>query len=265
MTQWLDYEDAYGPPHAVSGRVKVLRKVHSPQLHNRRDLLVYLPPSIERGGADYPVLYMQDGQNLFDPATSFAGDWALDRTMDAAARDGTEAIIVAIPNMGESRIDEYSPFHDPKLGGGKGDAYIAFVAETVKPLIDRDFPTRPAPAATGLGGSSMGGLISLYGFFERPDTFNLCLAMSPSLWFASRAVLERVRTLDRPHGRIYLDIGIRENRTAIADTRRLRDLLIDVGYRPGHDLTFVLDRHGRHHEQDWGRRFAGALRFLWRE
>ena len=261
MTQWLDYADAYGPTHTVSGTVKVLRQVASPQLDNRRDLLVYLPPAWE-GGGDFPVVYMHDGQNLFDRSTSYAGEWEVDKRLDAAAGEGLEVIVVGIPNMGAARLDEYSPFPDPKHGGGRGDAYLDFLVETVKPLVERDFPVRHGVANTGIAGSSMGGLISLHGFFQRPETFGFACAMSPSLWFGGRAIFEQVAALEAPHGRLYIDIGTRENPAAVADARRLLDKLVRHGYRRGRDLRFVLDRDGRHHEEDWGKRLRIALEFL---
>jgi predicted alpha/beta superfamily hydrolase len=247
----------------VTGTVKVLRQVPSPQLHNRRDLLVYLPPAWDRGDP-FPVAFMHDGQNLFDQTTSFAGEWAVDKTLDEAAAHGLEVIIVGIPNMGAARIEEYSPFTDRRHGGGKGDAYLDFISETVKPLIEREFPVLAGAANTGIAGSSMGGLISLYGFLRRPDVFGFASAMSPSLWFGTRAIFEEIDALHAPHGRLYLDIGTRENAPAVADARRLRDELLRKGYRRGRDLRFVLDRGGRHHEQDWGRRLRVALEFLLR-
>lgn len=261
MNQWLDYAAAYDGAHTVAGTVKVLRHVPSPQLHNQRDLLVYLPPDWQRG-ADFPVVYMHDGQNLFDRATSYAGEWAVDKTLDAAAAEGLEVIVVGIPNMGAARIDEYSPFQDPKHGGGRGDDYLDFVADSVKPIIERDFPVRPGVEHTGIAGSSMGGLISLYGFLRRPESFGFACAMSPSLWFGGRRIFDEVATLTAPHGRLYLDIGTRESPAAVQDARRLLDELLRKGYRRNRDLRFILDRGGRHREDDWGRRLREALEFL---
>ena len=151
--------------------LEILPNLYSPQLDNRRDVLVHLPPSYQQSDRTYPVLYMHDGQNLFDPATSYAGDWRLGKVMAAAARQGVEAIVVGIPNMGPQRLAEYSPFVDPVAGGGAGDRYLDFLVETVKPAIDRRFRSRPERAHTGIAGSSMGGLLSLYGFFRRASTF----------------------------------------------------------------------------------------------
>ena len=243
-------------------RLEVLRDVYSPQLDNRRDLLVYLPPSYSESDRTYPVLYMQDGQNLFDPASSYAGDWKLGKVMASAARRGHEAIVVGIPHMGIRRLHEYSPFVDPEQGGGAGEQYLDFLTETVKPAIDRRFRTNPDPAATGIAGSSMGGLLSLYGFFRSNPVFGYAGFLSPSLWFAGEAIFPAIESADHRPGRLYLDIGSSEGPEHVARTRRMRDLLRAKGYQLGRDLRWLESRSGRHDEASWGRRFARALPFL---
>jgi hypothetical protein len=150
----------------IVGHVRVLPDVRSPQLRNTRDIQVYLPPSYKASGRQYPVIYMHDGQNLFDPELSFAGEWGVDETMERLAPEGFEAIVVAIPNMAGERSHEYSPWVDPRVGGGKGDAYLDFIVDTLKPQIDRRFRTERGRQHTGIVGSSMGGLISLYARFS---------------------------------------------------------------------------------------------------
>ena len=161
------------------GNVRRLGQVHSPELGNHRDIHVYLPPSYANSGRHYPVVYMHDGQNLFDHAMSFAGEWGVDETLERIAHEGVEAIVVGVPNMGAARTNEYSPYRDDRLGGGHGDAYVRFLTDTLKPLVDQQFRTRREPEHTGLAGSSMGGLISLYGFLRRPDVFGFAGVMSP--------------------------------------------------------------------------------------
>src|SRR2546423_11474896 len=150
MQAWEPFRGA-----TVVGDVRVLRGVANPPLGNARDLYVCLPPSHARGRRRYPVVYMQDGQNLFDEETSYAGEWRVDETMAALAADGIDAIVVGIPNAGDDRFAEYS------VARGRGAEYLDFLAETVKPLVDAQFHTAPAREATGLGGSSLGALISL--------------------------------------------------------------------------------------------------------
>jgi predicted alpha/beta superfamily hydrolase len=231
-------------------------------LGNSRNILVYLPPNYEKGDRRYPVIYMQDGQNLFDPATSFAGDWGLLDGLDSMARRASVPIVVAIPNMGEERIAEYSPFVDSEAGGGKAEDYLDFLLDTLKPRIDREFRTLPERAATGIGGSSMGGLLSLYGFFARPDAFGFCAGLSPSLWFADRAIFPFVEAAPFTPGRIYLDIGTEEGSASLINARRMRELLLARGYREGIDVRWVEDAGAGHNEAAWGRRFTAAIPFL---
>jgi predicted alpha/beta superfamily hydrolase len=244
---------------ARKGRLVVLPSVHSPQLDNRRDLYVHVPAAPARGDARYPVIYMQDGQNLFDPAQSFAGTWGVDEALSWASRRGLDAIVVGIPNMGAARIAEYDPFAEA------GERYLDFLTHTVKPLVDAEFPTLPDRTHTGIAGSSMGGLISLYAFFKYPEVFGFVAALSPSLWFADGALLDLVARAPRVRGRLYLDVGMREGEQTVALGRRLRDLLRAKGYAPRRDFRWVEDKAGMHHESAWGRRFRQALPFLLRE
>ncbi len=235
--------------------LEVLEAVHSPELGNERDVVVYLPPSYRRSRQTYPVIYMHDGQNLFDPATSFAGEWGVGRAMRSAARRGLEAIVVGVPNMGAERIEEYSPFH-------RGPAYAAFLADTLKPAVDERFRTRPSPEDTVIAGSSMGGLISLWALFRHQETFGAAGVLSPSLWFADGGIFSEVDRFPFVPARIYLDIGAQEGAEHVANARRMRDLLLMKGYRSGRDLRWLESRGGRHDERSWGRRFARALPFF---
>jgi len=273
---WRDYRELKrGIFHTVSGEVRLLNEIYSPQLHNRREILVYLPPSYASGNHYYPVIYMHDGQNLFDEATSFAGEWGVDETLNALSQEGIEAIVVGIPNLGVERTKEYSPFVDRRHGGGLGDLYVDFIADTLKPLIDSAFRTRPERETTGIFGSSMGGLISLYAFFYSPQTFGFVGAMSPSFWFAGGAILPYIRSARPNPGRVYLDMGEKEQPAAarrwwqipLLDHLRKNDCekVVSLLGRKGCDeehLRFVVDPTGEHNEAAWRRRLPDALRFL---
>ena len=263
MAEWKDYPaEAGGAAHTVVGSIRVLERLRSPQLRNERDILVYLPPSYATSARRYPVIYMHDGQNLFDAGTSFAGEWAVDQTLEAASEDGLEAIVVGIPNQGPDRVHEYSPFRDPQRGGGKGARYMRFIIDTIKPIIDADFRTSPGREHTGIAGSSLGGLISLYGFFRHHDVFGFAGIMSPALWFANGAVLPWIARQPFVGGRVYIDIGMREGDRVVADLKRLRDMLQAKGYRHLHDLLCVFDTAGDHSERAWARRLRRKLHFL---
>ncbi len=274
---WRDYRDLYPDgPHTVKGTVKVLQGIESPQLGNRRDLLVYLPPSYGESARRYPVLYMHDGQNIFDSATSYAGEWYVDETMEALATEGIEAIVVGIPNIGERRFNEYIPFPAPDLEDAQGEQYVAFIADTIKPIIDRDFRTRPEREATGVMGSSLGGLISLYAFFRRSEVFGLAGVVSPALRWGKRGIFPFVKGSAFVPGRVYMDVGKAEGvglvdkrkaqrsfaHNYVLQVRKMNDLLRKKGYQPGENLLYVEEEGGIHHESTWARRLPAALRFL---
>ncbi|MGE0439261.1 MAG: alpha/beta hydrolase [Gemmatimonadales bacterium] len=259
-TTWEPY------PNETGGAVRLLvrHRVLSPELRNFRDVIVALPPDYDETDRRYPVVYMQDGQNLFDPATAYAGDWRLTATLSDLGERGFEAIVVGIPNAGVHRLREYSPFADRRRGGGQGDRYVRFITDTLKPMVDRAFRTDPSRAATSIAGSSMGGLISLYALFRRSDVFGAAAALSPSLWFANRAIMTWLAEIRhyRP-GRLYVDIGLDEPDSAVADVRALRTLLTGLRPRAGvFEFDFVEDEAGAHDEATWGRRVTRALPFL---
>lgn len=285
MTAWREYEAVYGRNHTVTGRVVVWPQLDSPQLGGARDILVYLPPSLAAawregdapaaGARRYPTLYFNDGENVFDERTAYVREeWQADETLELLAKEGREAIAVAIPNGREARMDEYNPWRSTlpwktlpawakrREMGGKGDAYLSFVVDTIKPLIDREFPTVVDPAATGIIGSSMGGLISIYALIARPEAFGLAGVVSPSLPWSDYRILEAIREHPPRGARIYIDIGGREGRGMTADTRRLRDLLVTVGFVEGENLLYVEEHYGIHRESAWARRLPDALRFL---
>lgn len=272
-TVWQSYTALRHPhEHTVRGDLLVQSAVYSPHLNNERDILVWLPDSYERSARRYPVIYMQDGQNLFDAHTSFAGEWRVDETMLALAHEGFEAIIVGIPNNAD-RMAEYSPYADFRFGGhsGKGDAYLQFITQTLKPMIDHDFRTRPGRSATGIAGSSMGGLISLYAFLAYNHTFGFCAAMSPSYWFASGSIFKTIYDQHTISGRLHLDVGTDEGRRTagtrnpyVEGMRRVRDALVQNGFVLADSLHYVEELHGEHNEAAWARRLPDALRFLLR-
>lgn len=278
MSPWEAYDR---PGHTVVGDLRVYPQLSSPQLDRTRDVLVWLPPSYAGGERRYPVLYMHDGQNLFDAVTSYVGEWEVDETMMALSGEGVEAIIVGIPNGEEQRVHEYNPYPNSEVPilDGRGEDYLRFVVETVKPLIDQTYRTQPDAAATGMAGSSMGGLISLYGFLRYPTVFGLCGAFSTAYWFGDEGLLRTIPELADGHGRVYLDVGSKEghifqdpapwrpevwdaDRGYLDGVRRIHGALAAKGYRDGENLLYVEDEGAIHHEQDWARRLPAALRWL---
>jgi len=244
-------------------------EIRSPQFRNRRGVDIYLPDSYAEGRRRYPAVYMQDGQNLSDPSIAFGGNtWRLEDGLKWLAQRGVEPIVIGIHNT-EERLSEYSPFPDPRHGGGEGDRYVRFLIDTVKPRIDGAYRTKKDRDSTVIAGSSMGGLISLYAFFRRSETFGLCGAMSPAFWFGRAGLFDVVRKVPFVEGRIYLDTGTREigrlpfrranRRNSAGEMYRL---LRQRGYVDGVDLRYVVEKDGEHNEAAWGRRLPDALRFL---
>lgn len=264
VARWSDGKPA-SRPSTITGSVETIADVASPQLGNTRNLIVYLPPSYGAGDGRHPVLYMHDGQNLFDAATSFAGEWGADEAAEALAERGLEVIIVGIPNNAD-RMNEYGPFPDPKFNAaGKGEAYAAFIVDTVKPLIDERYRTLPDRSNTGIAGSSMGGLISLYTALAYPDTFGFAGVFSPSLFIGDGQIFQWVKENPNPDLRIYLDMGTREGmvslqdqaaaRGFVNDTMRMANLLVEQG----NEVMLHIDRGAAHNEAAWRERFPAAL------
>ncbi len=266
------WRDAAGErPHTLSGEIRYHHDVASWFLARPRDVIVYLPPGYGTGGDRYPVLYMQDGQNLMDAATSFLGiEWGMDEALEAGIPPGEiqPLILVGVYNTAD-RIAEYTPVADPAHGGGEADLYGRFLVEELKPMIDATYRTDPAPEATGLAGSSLGGLVSLYLGLTHPGTFTRLGVVSPSVWWANREILQEVAGRARTPARIWLDIGTAEGSTAaesrslVEAARDLRDALTAKGWLPGVDLDYFEAPGAHHDETAWAARAGNMLRFLY--
>jgi predicted alpha/beta superfamily hydrolase len=240
-------------------------QIWSPQLRNHRAIDVYLPQSYGTGRLRYPVVYVQDGQNLSDPFIAFGGQtWQVEGALERLRTRGIEPIVVGVHNAGEARLAEYSPFPDARHGGGAGPRYFRFLIDTLKPRIDAQYRTRRDRDNTTILGSSMGGLISLYAFFLRPSPFGRVGAMSPSLWFGQREILTFVERARYTRGRIYLDTGTAEGADTLRNARAMARLLRERGYRSRSTLRYVEANGHQHTERDWARRLPGALEFLLR-
>ncbi len=261
--------------------------IHETTIHElgdrRRTIRVLLPEGYDqRPSRRYPVLYMQDGHNLFDPlSATYGAHWRIGETMDAmaAAGDGRRAIIVGVDcsheREGLARLDEYSPWTNPDIGadlsrapagipaGGEGEAYLSFLSDSLMPWVNESYRTLPGRESTGIAGSSLGGLFSLYALYRRPELFALCGAFSSAFWFAKGELLAFLASAFRPDRSVYLDIGTKETsddskpgfaRRYLDDTLELRDWLLGRG-QPGESLLCVVDEGADHSERSWARRF----------
>ncbi len=253
--------------HTLTGNFRRHSNFHSNFLDQSRDVLVYLPPDYEDAARRFPVLYLNDGQNLFDATTAFNGvEWGVDETAQRLILSGRiePLIIVGIYNTGADRIDEYTPTVDSRQKrGGKANLYGRFLTEELKPFIDHRYRTLTGPEFTGLGGSSLGGLLTLYLGLKYPNVFSRLMAMSPSVWWDHWWILKFVQQLRaKPTTRIWLDIGTKEGKFTPGVVRQLRDLLLLRGWRLDADLKFMEIRGGQHTEAAWAKRVEPALRFL---
>lgn len=345
---WDDKPASY--PSTLSGNIEIIRDFDSGHLQ-ARDLYIFLPPGYETGNRRYPVLYMHDGQNIFDASES-GSEWRMDETALELIRKGEmkPVIIVGVANTPD-RIDEYTPTrqhwkyrldrvapptsegplanltgifetathdtlqvaarHDslfaiipgssqwqlqiqksdsvfflPGAGitarfygsagqpasyviatkppmGGKGDVYGRVLINRVKPYIDAHYRTRPEARYTGLGGSSLGGLISLHLGLEHPDIFGRLLVVSPSVWWDNRRILSEVQSLGTSTGqKIWLDIGTEEGPNALQNSRDLYFALLNKGWNK-HTISFHEAEGAAHNEAAWAKRVPGMLRFLY--
>jgi predicted alpha/beta superfamily hydrolase len=253
--------------HTLTGEFRTHERFRSSFLPHERTILVYLPPGYKpRAARRYPVLYLQDGQNVFDKATSIGEEWHVDETAQGLIEGGQvePLIIVAIYNTGEHRIDEYAPTKVADKGGGSADLYGRMLVEELKPLIDRKYKTLPSAASTALGGSSLGGLLTMHLGLKYPTAFNRLAVLSPSVWWDDRTIVREVQGLKAKLPlRIWLDAGTGEGPEVVADARSLRDALLAKGWVADHDLKYVEAEGAQHNEQSWGARIGEVLKFLY--
>jgi predicted alpha/beta superfamily hydrolase len=252
-------------PHTAGAGVSVLPAPFTiAGLGRERTIRLYLPPGYaSEPGKRYPVVYMHDGQNLFDDATSYAGEWGVDETLDEmAARQGLEAIVVGIDNGGEHRMQELNPFDHPRFGAGEAEAYLAFIAGTLKPWIDGHYRTLADPAHTAIIGSSMGGLVSDYAIRRYPEVFGRAGVMSPAYWTAEPAIYGYAAAHPlAPGARVYFSAGGQEGDEMVPAAERLHAIAAAQRPEPGAVTLHVLPE-AKHHESAWRVELPRVLAFL---
>jgi len=272
VARWADQT---GPSvqRTLIGNIRYIRNVNSRFVPRKRDLIVWLPPGYdENPRRRYPVLYMHDGQNLMDAATSHSGEWRVDETAEqlVEANQVEPLIIVGIYNT-DDRFSEYTQVKGAgeyeRLGGGSADAYGKFLVEELKPMIDRTFRTKPEPQHTGLAGSSLGGLVTLHLGLKYPNIFRRLGVVSPSVFWGNRDIVERVKALKKkPPLKLWVDIGTEESKGSqetVEDTRLLRDALVAEGWVVGKDLQYLEVPGANHSEGAWAERFDDVLKYLY--
>ena len=261
------------PKHTLTGNIKRHPGFPSKILGNRRDVLVYLPRGYRLlSRRRYPVLYLHDGQNVFDAATSFSGvEWGVDETAERLIKEDLiePLIVVAVANTGEERIHEYAPTRGvidakakrKKRSKGLARKYGHFLINELKPYIDRKYRTNTDAEFTGLGGSSLGGLVTLAIGILYPHAFSRLMVMSPSIWWDNFAIYRLVDSIEqKPPLKIWLDSGTAE--PGWEQARELLKRLVEKGWKPPKDLQYMEAQSGDHSEAAWAARVEPALRFL---
>ena len=251
--------------HTATENVKIIsEKFEIPQLKTTRRIWIYLPKDYETSHKKYEVMYLQDAQNLFDDATSYAGEWQVDETLNKIfEKTGKSLIVVGIDNGGEKRIEELSPYKNAKYGGGNGDNYVKFIVETLKPFIDKNYRTKPQRKYTTIGGSSLGSLISVYAAVKYPETFGKVLAFSSAFWFNAKEMNEFISSskVNLKQQKYYFIQGKHEDEDMEEQTNRVIENLKSKNVKPK-NIFLKIDEDGKHNEMYWRREFEGAVLWL---
>jgi len=259
---WKDDAPEKPKPNTASANVLVVDTAfYMPQLNRHRRIWVYLPPSYKQTkNKNYPVLYMQDGQNLFNEQTAFAGEWGIDECLDTLSKQlNKECIVVGIDNGGDKRMNEYNPYDDAKYGKGEGKQYVEFIATTLKPYIDSNFRTQKDAKHTFIAGSSMGALISLYALVQYPNVFGIAGVFSPSFDLVPQLYTDVANVKWQKTFRIYLYAGEKESASMVRDLQKMFNTLKGKNCCEMQDITFPL---GQHNEKYWRQEFPDFYRWL---
>ena len=259
---WRDDYPDKPKPNTATAQVQLLDSAFLiPQLNRTRRIWVYLPKSYNQTkGKYYPVLYMQDGQNLFSEKTAAFGEWGVDECLDSLQqKTGKEYIVVGIDHGGDKRLTEYNPYDTDKYGTGEGKQYVDFLLNTLKPFIDNKFRTIKDYAHTAIAGSSMGALISLYAIIQYPKTFGAAGIFSPSLWIAPQIYEDAQAAKWTNLPRFYLYAGSKEGETTVPDIKRMYEL---IAAKNNYDIQEIVYPLGQHNEAYWRKEFANFYQWL---
>jgi predicted alpha/beta superfamily hydrolase len=262
---WADDYPDKPKPNTATAQVKVIDTAFKiPQLNRTRRIWVYLPRSYNTTkGKTYPVLYMHDGQNLFNEQTAPFGEWGVDEALDSLQQQtGKECIVVGIDNSNEKRMNEYNPFNNEKFGKGEGDLYVDFLVKTLKPYIDKNFRTQKDAARTFIAGSSMGGLISLYALVKYPDVFGTAGIFSPAFWIVPELYPAVEKAQWKTFPRFYFYAGKKESNTMVSDMERMANIIEKKSDR--FDVRRIVYPLGEHNEKTWRKEFPDFYKWLMR-
>jgi predicted alpha/beta superfamily hydrolase len=259
-----DWEDTRGT-HTSNQLVNILgTRFFMPQLGKLRRIWICLPETYNTNATKrYPVLYMHDGQNLFDGAFAPFGEWRVDENLLTLGRSqpNLETIVVGIDHGGSDRLNELSPYVNAQYGGGQGEGYARFIVETLKPFIDSMFRTLPQREFTGIGGSSMGGIMSQYAGSKYQSVFSKLMVFSPAFWFSNQVYADITRFGHQPGTRVHFVAGQNEGANMVANIRLMETTLRNAGF-PASDIRVDIKADGQHSEWFWAREFNASWRWL---
>jgi len=263
IDHWADHFPKKPKESTASKNVKILDTAfYIPQLNRHRRVWIYLPESYATTRKKYPVLYMQDGQNVFDNATAGFGEWGVDEALDSLGKRHGEVIVVAIDHGAEKRINEYSPFDIEKYGKGEGDAYVNFLAETLMPYINRNYRTKKSAKYTAVAGSSMGGLISMYAILKYPKKFGVAGIFSPAFWVVPQLKEYAIKKAVKVKGRLYFYAGGHESQTMVPDMLSVFEI---INNHSKAKLKSHVRAEGKHSEQTWREEFPLFYEWMMKE
>jgi alpha-glucosidase (family GH31 glycosyl hydrolase) len=270
---WSHLFDSKKAP-TISKNVFILDKEFNiPQLDRKRKIWMYLPADYKVSNESYPVVYMHDAQNIFDKNSSFSGEWNVDETLDKLFKEhNLKVIVVGIDNGGKKRLDEYSPWKNKKYGGGEGEMYVDFIANTLKPYIDKNYKTLTNKSNTGIIGSSMGGLISYYAALKHPEIFGKIGVYSPSFWFSPKVNEFTKKNANLKNTKMYFLVGDKEgvkpgsNKKSgmVSDMNHVINILKNQNF-PLENIKAKIVPDGKHNEELWRTNFKETILWLFKE
>jgi len=262
IEHWADHFPKQPKQSTASPNVHVIDTAFFiPQLQRPRRIWIYLPPNYASSADRYRVIYLQDGQNVFDQASAAYGEWGVDEAMDSLGEQAGYCILVAVDNGGERRINEYAPYDMERFGRGEGKEYVDFLAHTLKPFIDAGYRTLPQPENTYVAGSSMGGLISLYAMLRHPSVFGGAGIFSPAFWVNPQIRDIDARKARNLNGRLYFYAGEQESDQMVPDMLAVADSLRQ---HSGARIETVIRPEGRHDEASWRTEWENFYRWVMR-
>ncbi len=253
INAWKDDFATISKKHTSSKHVNVIDTAFFiPQLNRNRRIWVYLPAGYDNSNRYYPVLYMHDGQNIFDEYTAGFGEWGVDECLDSLIAAGKQACIVVGIDNGTKRMNEYNPFNFSEFGEGEGDHYVTFIAKTLKPFVDKQYRTLKSKENTLIAGSSMGGLISYYAMIKQPDVFGKAGIFSPAFWTAPAIKSLTDSLAAKITGKFFFYMGAKEGDKYLKDMEAMEELL---GEKSAAMIYSVVDEDGMHNEAAWRKWF----------